>query len=147
MSTVICDLDQVAVDNEARAAAARRADGTLDWNRFFQGDLILQLDQVIPAALARLQALAQDHDIWYLTSRQDTCQEATVEFLTREGYPFPTHVLCRPTFTKTVPFKAAAVVRLHAERGPVVLFVDDSEANRAAVAALGIAGLTLADQL
>jgi len=86
-------------------------------------------------------------EIWYCSSRQDTCRAATVAWLAAQGYPYPTNVVCRPQFAETVAFKAATVARLHPERGPVILFVDDREANRQAVAARGIPGLDIAESL
>lgn len=149
MALVVFDLDEFTVDSSARALQATKPDGKLDWNVMFRGDLIFSLDKPILSALARLNELeAQGQEIWYVTSRQaDKCHDATVAWLEREQYPFPQNVICRPPFVKTVVFKAEAVARLHKERGPVVLFADNSEANLAAVAALGIEGLAVSDSL
>jgi hypothetical protein len=151
MAIIAADLDGLVVDNSARAARATKPDGkTIDWNVMFAADLILELDQPIPDQLARLREFAhKGYEIWYITSRQaDKCQVATIQWLEREGYPFPKNVICRPAFKKTVVFKAEAVQKLHnSERGSVVLFADNSTANLEAVAALNIPGLVVSATL
>jgi predicted secreted acid phosphatase len=150
MAIIAIDLDECVVDNSARAARTIKPDGKIDWNVMFVADLILELDQPMPEQLARLREFAhKGYEIWYITSRQAAkCQVATVQWLEREGYPFPQNVICRLAFKKTVVFKAEAVQKLHAgERGPVVLFADNSTANLEAVAALNIPGLRVSDTL
>ena len=149
MTIIAVDLDEFVMDNSQRATRATKPDGKIDWGIMFSADLILELDQPMPDQLLRLREFAQKgYEIWYVTSRQaDKCQAATVEWLEREDYPFPKNVVCRPPFKKTLVFKAEAVSKLHAERGPVVLFADNSAANLEAVAALNIPGLRVSDNL
>lgn len=142
------DLDECTVDSSRRAAQAQ-ATGKMDWDIMFRAELILDLDEPMEVALVRLRQLeAEGYEIWYVTSRQaDKCHRATVAWLAREGYPFPQNVICRPPFHKTIEFKAREVARLNSELGPVVLFVDNSEKNRQAVAALAIENLEIREFL
>lgn len=150
MAVAVIDLDEFVVDSSQRAATATEAGGgKIHWPTMFRGDLILSLDTPMPEALEKLNALvSQGLEIWYVTSREEIpAKSATIEWLHRENYPFPDNVVCRPAFHKTVVFKVREVERLHNEHGPVVLFADNSEANRAAVAALNISGLEVVEEL
>jgi hypothetical protein len=110
MAIIAIALDESVVDNRARTAAATRPDGKIDWNVMSSPDLILSLDQPWPAQLTRLKEIAQEYEIWYVTSRQATrCHPAIVQWLAREGYPYPQNVICRSQFQKTIVFKAEVV--------------------------------------
>jgi hypothetical protein len=110
MAIIAIALDEFVVDNRARIAAATRPDGKIDWNVMSSPDLILSLDQPWPTQLTRLKEIAQEYEIWYVTSRQATrCHPTLVQWLAREGYPYPQNVICRSQFQKTIVSKAEAI--------------------------------------
>jgi hypothetical protein len=110
MAIIAIALDQFVVDNRARTAVATRPDGKIDWNIMASPELILGLDQPWPAQLARLKELAKEFEIWYVMSRLAAkCDAATVQWLAREGYPYPQNVICRSQFQKTLVFKTDAI--------------------------------------
>ena len=110
MPIIAIVLDEFVVDNRARLAAATKSDGKIDWDVMFSAELILKLDQPQHKQLTRLKEIAKEYEIWYVMSHQvSKCQAATVQWLEREGYPFPQNVICRPQLQKTIVFKADAV--------------------------------------
>lgn len=137
------DLDNICIDNSERVALATRPDGSMDWEVLFNSQLV-HLDKPIMAARAAVQAAARAGKlVWYVTSRPEKMQAATVRWLQLWKFPRPECLFTRPQYDRTPEYKAGVVASLHSEEFPVVLFVDDSEKNRAAVAALHIPGLVI----
>lgn len=155
MKIAIVDLDGVVADSSARFAKAEEAkqsalaqnatdrQATSEyWRSAFTPELV-DLDTLIDGADLAVKRLEQraGYNIVFLTSRPEDMHVATEKWLTQhdlDGYELVT----KPTskqFTKTVTWKADEVKRM-ASLGSVeaVLFIDDEQANRAAVEALGL---------
>lgn len=76
MKTIIIDLDGVCFDPTERLKRCRKEDGTIDWNRGFLNEEVIQ-DTVIHSAVNAVQEIAQQFEIFYLTGRSYKCEKAT----------------------------------------------------------------------
>lgn len=138
-SIAIIDLDGVVANNTERFARAS-TNGRIDWKVAFDPALV-PLDTLIEGADLAVKRLEQQHyTIVFLTSRPEKMREATETWLAQhdlDGYELIMKSLDMQ-FVKTVRWKADEVQAISQLRmADTILFVDDEEANREAVAALG----------
>ncbi|SRR5579885_576117 len=95
---VICDLDRMVIDCEARFTHAEQAHakGTPEyWQAALDPDK-LAFDLPLPGARAFLHQWRKLAGLCYVTSRPVACHDQTVAFLSQHGYPCAEQVICRP---------------------------------------------------
>jgi hypothetical protein len=143
----IIDIDGVIANSDARFALARQggdgqkgAAGSVNWSVAFEPANVV-LDTLIQGADQAVQRLERlGYAIIFLTSRPESMRQATEAWLTQremDGY----EVIMKPVSAlrvKTVKWKADEVARIASLYiVDEIIFVDDEEANRQAVEALG----------
>ncbi len=135
MKIVIVDLDGVVANSDARFKRAKVGTRT-DWSVAFDPALV-QLDTLIDGAdLAVLNLEIQGYNVYFLTSRPESMRAATEIWLAQYGL-LAYKLIMKPAnkqFTKTTVWKASIVLEISKlPDTTVVFFVDDEQANCAAV--------------
>lgn len=116
----VIDLDGVLADVRHRLHFVTRA--PKDWRSFFAA---APQDPLLEEGAAVLRALAQVHDLAYLSGRPEHCRADTLRWLERHGLPHAPLHLRPPTDRRPGRlYKVDALRRLTAQQ-PVAVLVDD----------------------
>lgn len=135
MKIVIVDLDGVVANSDARFERAKVGART-DWSVAFDPTLV-PLDTLIDGTIATFARLAfLGYTVYFLTSRPESMRTATEIWLAQYGLS-DYKLIMKPAnkqFTKTTIWKASVVLEISKlPDTTVVFFVDDEQANCAAV--------------
>ncbi|MBN2054130.1 hypothetical protein JW905_04370 [bacterium] len=137
----IIDIDGTVADETRRRETATDAKGSLDWQQYFLPDRIAW-DQPIPGAKQVLDEFVhRGISIIYLSSREDTLQQATENWLKEHGFPSG-QVLLRPRYGKTLEFKVERVSALRS-RFDILFGIGDRESDKSAYEMAGVRALLL----
>jgi len=165
----------IECDERFVLAEAQHPKGSADyWQSALDPEKMLLLDRPLPGAIEQLLSISQHGKLCYVTSRPQNCHHATVTFLETNGYPFPQHTVCRPVRRglTSVRFKKLTIQALSCglsasfinqyfrlatnkitlfilsrlRRPMTVLFIDDSDKNRHAIAEMGMRGVASLDE-
>jgi|TARA_R110000803_G_scaffold53110_2_gene109020 hypothetical protein len=99
--TIIFDLDGTIANIDERRAISTKADGKMDWDKFFDPNNI-SLDKPNIAVIQMMKLLKSvDHTIVILSGRSKSTKDATRDWLNEHGVPFDV-LKMRPT---SHPFK------------------------------------------
>ena len=129
----VIDIDGVVADVRHRLRFLDRR--PKDWDAFFAA---AEQDLPLDVGVQRVTALAEGHDVVWLTGRPERLRKATTAWLSRHGLPSgPLHMRGNRDRRPARTFKLGQVRRLAADRIVAVVLDDDP----AVVAALKAEGM------
>jgi len=91
---VIFDLDGTLALIDKRRDLATKDNGKFDWDVFFNPDMV-DLDDPNTPVIQMADLLSTDYRIWILSGRSDVTQQATRDWLVKNGVYYD-HLVMRP---------------------------------------------------
>jgi hypothetical protein len=128
----VIDVDGVVADVRHRLAHLDRR--PQDWDGFFAA---AAADPPLATGIARVQELAADHDIVWLTGRPERLRDTTLEWFTRHELPSGRLIMRRGNDRRPARIVKRAELRRLASGRSVTIVIDDDPAVVKALAADG----------